>query len=62
MKFKIEKNIRSYKDQYFVLYKKNFLTRWKYIRTRCGVVGHWETKKGAETYINQEKIRLGLKK
>jgi len=60
MKFKIEENTRPIQTQYYVLYKKNFLSRWRYTKNKLGLTAYWVTKKGAEVYIHQEKIRLGL--
>ena len=60
MRFKVEKNTKSLRTEYFVLYKKNFFSRWKYAKNRLGLISYWGTKEGAEVYINQEKIRLGL--
>lgn len=59
MKFKIEEYHEPTKTIYFVLYKKNIFTNWRYIRNGSGLATHWRTKKGAESYINQEKKRLG---
>jgi hypothetical protein len=47
-------------EEYYVLYKKNFFTRWKYVRNNTKIITFWKTKKGAESYIHQEKNRMGL--
>lgn len=61
MKFKVEEYREPTKTIYFVLYKKNIFSTWKYVRNVLGLVSHWSTKKGAESYINQEKKRLEKK-
>lgn len=60
MKYKIEKTNKWYVDEYYVLCKKNFFARWKYVRNNSKIITYWKTKKGAEVYIHQEKIRMGL--
>ena len=57
MKFKIHKSTQVYPHQYFILYKKNFLTRWKFFR-RSGLVVYWKTKNDAEKFIEEEKKRF----
>lgn len=54
MKYKIVKNECSFEDQYFVLYKKNWFYRWKYVKNPLGLISHWMTKNGAEIFIKQE--------
>lgn len=60
MKYKIVENTRSVNPEFYVLYKKNFFTSWRYVKNRKGLISFWGTKKGAETFIHQEKLRLGL--
>lgn len=60
MKFKVVRNERSFEEQYFVLYKKNWFTRWKYVKNDLGLISHWMCEKSAQRYIEQEKIKLGL--
>lgn len=61
MKYKIEKNTRSLQTEYFVMYKKNPFSRWRYVKNKFGLTSHWISMRGAEVFIRQEKIRLGLK-
>lgn len=58
MKFKIIKNHRSLNEQYFVLYKKNFFTRWKYVKNSLGLISHWNILRSAEIFVEQEKLKL----
>ena len=56
-------------NKYCVMKKKNWFSRWKYIRapktksvsTSYAHIWHWNTKKGAGAYINQELTRLSKK-
>ena len=60
MRYKIVENTKPIKPEFYVLYKKNFFTRWIYVKNKAGLITYWGTKKGAETFIHQEKLRLGL--
>lgn len=60
MRYKIVENTKPIKPEFYVLYKKNFFSRWIYVKNQLGLITYWDTKKSAEIFIQQEKLRLGL--
>jgi hypothetical protein len=59
-KFKI-RQIESHnflKTPYFVVLRKKSLFNWEYVTDKSDRITKWNTYKGAESYVNQEKERL----
>ena len=54
MKYMVVKNDRSHEEQYFVMRKKNWYTRWKYVRNELGLISFWTTESAAKRYIEQQ--------
>lgn len=54
MKYTIEKGQEEKK--FYVLYKKNWFSRWKYVRNKSNKVWEWKTEKGAKNYIDVKKL------
>lgn len=53
MKYKVVKNDRSIDEQYFIMRKKNFFTRWKFLRNELGLISFWRSEKSAQKYVEQ---------
>lgn len=52
MRYKIKPTLNN---KYRVMYRKRFFNKWRYVnRYNDSIHTYWDSKKGAQTYINQK--------